>query len=501
MISSLSACLTLQLALSAVAPSVSASAQAVEPPPAQTVTSSQLGAIQATLEALQKEVEAERQEIARHAAEIARQRETIAELRKQLDGSHAAPPAVATAPAAATASAPAGPAQTAAVQADQTGEHGPDLPNRSVSVGEFPGSIEFPGTDMAFKLGGEARVTLIQTLGPLGVDDRFITSSIPVENQRAGDDARTTYTAAPSRLNFEIRAPEMGGFRTFIEYHFAGSGNTARLRHAFIQTPHWLVGQSWSTFSDPEARPTDIDFEGLNAISYFRQAQVRYTRPLSEHLEFAASIENPAPDLTDAQGVNAIPDFVGRLRWEPNPRARELLTEVSHVQAAVLGRALRGELNAEPEKTLATGGFGVDLSGVVVPKWDRTARIRFAGNSGWGIGRYIKDLESLGGQDAVYDATTDQLRALRVGSAYVGYEHRWWPRLQSTLTYGVVRVTNLDIQPDDALKRTQRASFSFTFNPIPRMDMTVEFLAGERVNKNGHHGSSTQVQSGWRVRF
>ena len=65
--------------------------------------------------------------------------------------------------------------------------------------------------------------------------------------------------------------------RLFIESDFAGAGRAMRLRHAFLQTNRFVIGQTWSTFSDPEADPIGIDFEGLNAISLFRQPQFRWT--------------------------------------------------------------------------------------------------------------------------------------------------------------------------------------------------------------------------------
>jgi hypothetical protein len=40
----------------------------------------------------------------------------------------------------------------------------------------------------------------------------------------------------------------------------------------------------------------------LNAISQFRQPQVRYTRAIHEQLRLALALENPAPDLTGAEG-------------------------------------------------------------------------------------------------------------------------------------------------------------------------------------------------------
>ncbi len=171
--------------------------------------------------------------------------------------------------------APPAPESLAAARAQRQ----PEMPKEAVSAGDFPGSIRIPGTDSAIKFGGQARMTLVHTLGPLGTDDRFVTSSIPVgTDQQAGEDARTVYSPSASRFGLDLRTPfATRTVRTFIEGDFAGSNNTFRLRHAFMQTDRWVIGQTWSTFSDPEAEPIGLDFEGLNAISLFRQPQIRYT--------------------------------------------------------------------------------------------------------------------------------------------------------------------------------------------------------------------------------
>ncbi len=397
--------------------------------------------------------------------------------------------------------APPAPESLAAARAQRQ----PEMPKQTVSAGDFPGSIRIPGTDSAIKFGGQARMTLVNTLGPLGTDDRFVTSSIPVgSDPEAGKDARTVYSPSASRFGIDLRTPfATRTVRTFIEGDFAGSKNTFRLRHAFMQSNRWVIGQTWSTFSDPEAEPVGLDFEGLNAISLFRQPQIRYTHPLREQLQLALALENPAPDLTGASPVNLTPDFIARLRWEPKSAMTGplKLSSTQHVQAAIIGRQLRGEVTDQPELTLSTGGVGVNVSGELVPRWDRDDRIKFATNNGWGIGKYITDLGTLGGQDAVYDPTSGTLRALPVSSAYFGYERKWRPTFVSAYTYGIVNVANLDIQPDDALKRTQRTSFNVTWSPVPQMDLAVEFLLGTRVNKNGQQATSSQIQTGWIYRF
>jgi hypothetical protein len=139
---------------------------------------------------------------------------------------------------------------------------------------------------------------------------------------------------------------------------------------------------------------------------------------------------------------------------------------------------------------LATSGIGGNISGVLVPRWDADDRIKFAVNVGSGIGRYIADLSSVGGQDAVYDPMQVSLRALSVSSGYFGCEHAWSPVFTTAVTYGVVNVNNLDIQLEDAFHRTQRTSINLMWNPVP-------FDRGYRRRIPGRHAR----QQEWSARF
>jgi hypothetical protein len=487
--------------------SVADQAQTSAPTPGQATSAPQ--APSAPLDDLRRIVDEQRALIDAQAARLDAQARELADLRKRVDdvSTVASGASQAVAELKPPGSAPPAADIEQRIEAiEQSVQRAPELPAAVVSAGDFPGSIRVPGTDAALKIGGQARMTLVNTLAPLGVDDRFITSSIPVEGtQAAGEESRVTYTPAASRVNFDVRSRSpIGDLRTFLEFDFAGTGNAARLRHAFMQVKRWTIGQTWSTFSDPEAEPIGIDFEGLNAISLFRQAQIRFTQPLREKLSFSLAVENPAPDLTGASGVNVTPDFVARIRWEPSGGVvlgPHLFTRTAHVQAAILVRSLRGELTNRPETTLATGGFGANISGVLVPRWSLDDRFKFAANTGWGIGRYITDLGTLGGQDAFYDPLTDSLRALQVYSSYFGYERVWKPTFTSAVTYGLVRVNNVDTQPSDALRETQRGTFNLTWTPIPQAEVVLEFLTGRRVNKDGKSGTSSQVQAGWTFRF
>ena len=197
----------------------------------------------------------------------------------------------------------------------------------------------------------------------------------------------------------------------------------------------------------------------MNAIALFRQPQIRWTTPVGGNKSVSLAVESPRPDVTGATGLNQIPDLVARLRREPErirgPRA--LLQGIGHVQAAALVRQVRAEPAAFPNTTVATGGFGFNLSGRLAPGlWNERYDVTWALYAGKGLGRYITDLRRAGGQDAVYDRETNTVQALPVAATYLGYQHWWNQTMRSTATFGWVYVDNLDIQEDGALHQTVR---------------------------------------------
>jgi hypothetical protein len=127
--------------------------------------------------------------------------------------------------------------------------------------------------------------------------------------------------------------------------------------------------------------------------------------------------------------------------------------------------------------------------------------LTFSGYAGMGLARYITDLDSLGGQDAVFDPATGELKLLPVLAGYLGYELGWTEELRSALTAGWVQVTNLDLQAPGSLEKTLRGSVNFMWSPVSRLDLVAEFLVGKRWNKDGGWGEASQLQLGARYLF
>ena len=466
---------------------------------AQTTTSTD-----AAIAELRQLLSEQRAALDRQARIIEDQGRTLIALQQQIGGAARSSRPASARPVLAADSGSHGRAQPPAPQPPSSrtaAEPAPDLPALAVTAGDFPGSIRVPGTESAFKLGGQARLVAVHTLDALGTDDRFVTSSIPVGVARAGEEARTVYSPTASRLSTDLRMPsQRGPMRLFIESDFAGAGRAMRLRHAFLQTKRFVVGQTWSTFSDPEADPIGIDFEGLNAISRFRQPLFRWTpsAPGSRY-QWALAVENPAPDLTGAQGVNYSPDFVARLRFEPG-RKRGLLLYTGHLQASVLARQLRGEVSGQSDtrsSPVASAGpsaasssrAGMRTTASSSPPTadpDRTLyrRLELARRPGCCLRPRAGQASCAPGRERVC-----RLRARLVAGVHDGRDLRRGERQQPRHP------------AEDAFHQTQRTSINLMWNPVPFVDIVVEVLAGTRINKNGQRASSSQIQSGWTLRF
>ena len=375
--------------------------------------------------------------------------------------------------------------------------------DKQANVSEFPGSFPIPGTNMSAKIGGNVRLGLVSNLDPIGSDDRFITGSIPVGEPEPGTTTEGfTISAKRSRMNLDMRMDSsVGQFRAFIEGDFAAEANnqdTYRLRHAFGQYKNWIMGQTWSTFMDTRALPEELDFEGLNAQLIDRQPVLRWAKQFDEDRVVAVSLEDPSAEITGGEGKGKFADVAARVSKQ---------REWGHLQAAMLLRNISGSPDNDPEANSSTFGWGLSLSGGNrFKRWSQLDNFKFQINLGQGIGRYINDLDSVGGQDAVFDPEGD-LKAIPVLGAFFAYQHFWkrdpttWfskggllKDLRSTLVLGYTQVDNYDFQADDAYRRTKRISLNLLWSPINSIDIGMEFLWGERMNKNGERGNAGQFQ-------
>lgn len=358
----------------------------------------------------------------------------------------------------------------------------------------FPGSIPISGSNAAVKIGGFVKANLIQSFDSIGSKDRFIVGTIPTDSSTSGD-SEANLTVSQSRLNFELRdTTSRGVLRAFVEGDFAEQNDTFRLRHAFGQFLDILAGKTWSTFTDREAAPEEIDFEGINGKINVRQTQVRWFPRIAQDLNLLVSLEDPAPDVTGGEGLSQLPDIVLSVRRTWFDRW--------HVKSGLLLRQVRARWDVNPDVKQHEVGWGITISAkTAIPRWDERDNFIFQLNYGDGYGRYVNDLATVGGQDATFDPVTGEMKTLEVFATYAAFQKWWKDGLRSTFIASFVNVDNHVFQEDDAYHRTSRFSGNLIWSPTPRIDLGGEFLYGQREDKDGATGNATQLQLSAKYRF
>lgn len=395
----------------------------------------------------------------------------------------------------------------------------PEDPVSALGEKSFPGSIRVPGTNAAMKIGGFVKGTLIKSFDPLATTDRFIVGSIPVGAAEPGVEEESDLTANQSRLNLEMREKtKVGELRAFIEADFASSGDTFRLRHAYGQFGNLLTGKTWSTFFDPQAGPEEVDFEGINGRTIVRQTQIRWFPPLGQAWNLQLALEDPDskvseidlsgspdpgdPDFNadfgeeiDADGVSDWPDFIASIRRTWFGRW--------HLKTAVVAHQVRAQYSQQPSLPVKDEiGWGFSASGSFKVGWlGERDNIKFQLIYGDGVSRYVNDPNSIGGQDGVFTPDGSSIKTLPIIAGFGAYQHWWSDTWRSNFIVSGVEIDNRSFQPDDAYKRTLRASSNVFWSPTPRVDVAAELIWGQRTNKDGEEGDATQIQLATKYRF
>lgn len=375
-----------------------------------------------------------------------------------------------------------------------------------VEQGDFAGSIKVPGTDVSFKMGGQIKVDAMYTADQTSglSEDLFPTRTINTGTQNTS--GRTRVHARETRLNVDVRSPtEFGDLRAFAEFDLFGqsvskpqsqvNGYDVRLRHAWVQVGDWMVGQNWSTFNDVAAFAETLDFAQVNGESFIRQPQIRWTNKFDGGWSLAVSAENPEGDLSDTVPATAaqsdgVPDMIAALKWEQ---------DWGHLQTGLLYRNLAIDSGAIDDNVT---GYGVNLSGKIRTNiFTEKDSLKFQVNYGEGIGRYVNDLQVTRGES--FDAVLNggELEALKAYAGYVSYQAVFNPKWRSNLTGGYVYIDQPGFQPAGSMESTTYLSYNLIWSPVPKLDLGLEFLYGQREDVGGADGDATRLQAAAKYTF
>jgi DcaP outer membrane protein len=288
-----------------------------------------------------------------------------------------------------------------------------------------------------------------------------------------------------TRLGFEVtRKVEQGNLFVRLETDFAGVTGF-RIRHAYGQYKNWLVGQTWSLFTQISVMPSTVDFGGPTSSISVRTPQIRYTFRNTTKSNFAVSLEYQIPDLNLPDSLNLrtfqlLPNLVGRstrnFEWGS--------VQVSGIMPVLSARNEYSDL-------IIKLGWGVSLGALINSGKNGSWHFQIAG--GKTISQFFGDLS---GNDLnlIVNQNGEPVFPHEFGF-YGTYQHEWSKKLLTNISYGQIQIENLKFIRDDTFIKGSTIRINSFWKAIEGAKLGIEGIWGKRTNKNNEKGNALRINA------
>lgn len=379
------------------------------------------------------------------------------------------------------------------------------LNNNAPAELSMPGTSRFAyrGRDDKFYLsiGGYVRTTVSYDFGnPIDNPNEFTTSAIPTVKD-PGSTGLVQFSAQQSHicLNFVALPGTEDQVGAFVGANFLNN-YSPELQFAYLTYRGLEAGYNYSIFSDPNAGPPTIDYEGPNAMTAIQTPLVQYSHSFGKKNEWTVGggMEMPMYSVTGnsqsssvTQSVPDIPAFV-RYSWAGGS---------SWVRLAGIIRNLQYRDDVL-QKNYDKVGWGVQLSGSAALSPNLTAY--YQGVYGRGIASHIQDLNGLGMD--LLPSRDGKMEAVEAWGAYGGLQYTFSPKVFCSATYSHVR-TYADRYRGgstawgDQYRYAQYAVANVFWQPTKLFQTGLEYIYGRRVNYSGAQGHDSRIQCMFQVNF
>jgi hypothetical protein len=348
-----------------------------------------------------------------------------------------------------------------------------------------------------YSANGQKALRIYGSFRVLGVlDDRqnFHAYDLNLPQIPTGDDdfedINSIWTINESRLGFDalLGSGRRGGLMARIEFDWKGVDEALRIRHMFLRSKHWLIGQSWATLTNVPIMPTTVDGHVVSAGLGIRPVQVRYYNQV-KNLKYQIALEYHKPTLVkpesvDADGRVVIPALAGGLT---------LTTKAATLLFSAMVKSNRVQFTGETKAEQDILGYGGLFAGKV-PIGQKT-RFKFSFNANAGTVSNIADW-AYTDIDLIYNPSTGEFENSEVFGGYLAFEHDWSKTLSSTIGFGALDVRNKDFEEDLAFSSGTKPLVNLFYRPVTEpwkglvVGAEVEFA--QRVNKDDSKSDATR---------
>jgi hypothetical protein len=382
--------------------------------------------------------------------------------------------------------------------------------NRYKAQPYWPGAIRIPNSDISIQIGGFTWLDVINDFDQIGSPDQFIVAAIPVG---AATTANTGFElgARQSRLFIKTEWPwKVAPVTTYIDVDFFDPNNdfTLHLRDAYGELGRsdgvrFYAGQTWSAYMDANILPSQLDYAAPVGIVNVLQPQARLVVPLTntqgagwiKRLEWGLAAEVPDPQVTVPTNVEATafsdwPDMITGVRWDHAH---------GHVVIAGVFRDI-GILTAGGNRD-STLGYGGTFTGSLEHFW-RKDQLLWSVGGGRAVAAYYGGSRAAGLDLDAFLQPDGSLSATSLFAMMGSYQHYWWSdRYSSTVTYSLLRMFDLDAGTSSTFQRAQYLGANVQWFPQKRLMIGIEYLFGQRRNRDEQSADNSRLQASTQVKF
>lgn len=341
---------------------------------------------------------------------------------------------------------------------------------------------------MQLRILGSVRFALVYDLKDIPQKNTFNTYDIPI-----GDDSKNipNYYGSlnQTRIGFEVNR-KVGKDVVFIrlETDFNGADGAFRIRHAYGEVGRFLVGQTWSLFSNVSAWPIMVNGDGPTGSVTLRTPQLRYADTNKKGTNWAVALEYSRPDLNsqelDTTGfstVQIIPDIAARIERQGPFGAIQLAAVYSTVS-----------IRDEDNNVTNFGGYGVSLSGDL--GITEKTKILYQLTYGKSISHFITTFADTG-SDAIFNSETQKFDPVTSFGGFMAYGFDLTKKIKANATIGYADLSNENYQPGDVYRNSFSAALDCFWQITAGAKLGVEYIHGIRWNKDSSSGNAGRFQA------
>jgi len=221
-----------------------------------------------------------------------------------------------------------------------------------------------------------------------------------------------------------------------VEFDFWGGNGKMRLRKAYVEFDHWLIGQTFVPFGDVELWPNILEWEGPPSGVWVRQPMIKYFNTFkNKNWNYTIAINSPITDYVRSQNVEPLieeayqntPDFTLAFKYQKKWGHLRLSSILRNVQYKYDGK--QGNFF----------GYGSSFSGLYIHNKNV---LQFQVLAGKGISAYNTSVQGFG-----YDGFPNINKEIEAMPTYGGWASYWYyftPKLHSTIVLGYTRYFSND---------------------------------------------------------